>query len=314
MTDQADGQSVSQPVASTVVDVARGFEAFLTGEAPKGQPNPQGEEAQADSGASPDEDGVEADEAQSDAEYVEVPMLEGEGTERITREELKARMLMHADYTRKTQQVAEQRKALEAKAREVEQAASAKLGALDDHLQMLARSIQAFEGEVNWQALRELDPAGYVEQKEKQQARLQAFERARHEAETLRKEMIQRRQAEEAQRLVEALPSWLDPQVAKQEATALREGVTAYGFSAEEFDTVLDHRLILLARDALAYRQLKNKAGQVKAEVAKAPPIAKPNTPRQGNPEALKTFKVIQQAKANPTVDNAAMAFDRLFR
>jgi hypothetical protein len=312
MTDQADGQSVSQPVASTVQDVARGFESFLTGEAPQGQPTLQGEQAQAESGESPEE----SEQPQDDGslQKFQVPALEGDGIEELTAEELKAQRLMHADYTRKTQQVAEQRKAIEAKAREVEQAAAAKLGALDSHLQMLARSIQTFDGEVNWQALRELDPAGYVEQKEKQQARLQAFERARHEAETLRQEMTQRRQAEEAQRLVEALPSWLDPQVAKQEATQLREGVTAYGFAPEEFDTVLDHRLILLARDALAYRSLRDKAGQVKAEVAKAPPIAKPNTPRQGNPEALKTFKVIQQAKANPTVDNAAMAFDRMFK
>jgi hypothetical protein len=314
MTDQAAGQSVSQPVASTEQDVVTGFESFLSGKAPQGQPAPvQGEQAdEAESGESPDES--EQAQAESAQQKFQVPALEGDGVEELTAEELKAQRLMHADYTRKTQQVAEQRKAIEAKALEVEQQAAAKLGALDDHLQMLARSIQTYEGEVNWTALRELDPAGYVEQREKQEARLKAFERARQQAETLRAEMIQRRQAEEAQRLVEALPSWLDPQVAKQEATQLREGVTAYGFKPEEFDTVLDHRLILLARDALAYRQLKDKAGQVKAEVAKAPPIAKPNTPRQGNPEALRTFKAIQHAKANPTVDNAAAAFDRMFK
>ena len=110
--DQASGQSTvaNGPVEYSTADAVDMFDKFLSGEEPEGQPETEQEETD------PDETGeeeleAEAEGEQPEAELIEVPLLEGEGTEKITHDELKARMLMQSDYTRKTQALADERKA-----------------------------------------------------------------------------------------------------------------------------------------------------------------------------------------------------------
>ena len=309
MTDQANGQSGAAEQASdnTEADLFAAFQN-LRGEPSKDQAVAEQEETpEGDAGEIPDEDGAEADTGQP--RKIRVRALEGDGFEELSEDELKSQRLMHADYTRKTQAIAEQRKVVEAKQREVEQAMTARLQQVDDHVAMLGRAIQSFEAEVDWDALRQSDPGTYVEQRERQAQRLRQFNAAKAQADEQRKIFRQQKAAEEAQRLVEAIPEWLDKGRARAEATAIRDGVSAYGFSSEEFDQVIDHRLVLMARDAIEFRKLKAKASEMKATVGKAPQLAKPGGSQPGNPDALRAHRAIQRATTTGSVDDMAAAF-----
>lgn len=308
MTDQAIEQSGTANAAEP--DLAALMKQAITASEPKGQPAAvDGEDSQEGAGASP-----EVDAADSAAAMFKVPALEGDGFEELTADDLKAQRLMHKDYTQKTQAIAEERKRVEALKAEATQAATARLEKLDYDLQAAAQLIQSFEQNVNWQALRELDPAEFVRQKEAQSQRIHAWEQARNHAEAIKGEQRKSRRAEEAQRLVEAIPEWLDPNRARAEASKIVEGAAQYGLTPQDIDGFDDHRMILVLRDALAHRELKAKGATVKAEVAKAPPLAKPGTTQQGNPKALATHRTVQAARKDGTQDSLAKAMTALFR
>lgn|SRR5574343_192890 len=322
MTDQATEQSAA-PNASgpTEFDLARMFETEATqsGGQPKGQAQAvQGEEAdEAESGASPDDvDGQLEQAEQSGEEYIEVPKLEGEGTERITRAELKNRMLMQADYTKKTQAVADERKALAAEKQKAMETFSQQAAALDHHLRSLAGVIKGVEAQTNWEALREVDPGAYLKAKEEQQARLQAFEQGLKVFEETKKRQRAERVAMNTQRLVEARPELLDPAQAKQFATVLAQGAQEhYGLTPQDLDAIDDHRIVLALADAAEFRRLKAKAAETKAQVSKAPQLASPGAPaRRGNPESLHTHRAIQQAKKTGKTEDMAAAFERFLK
>lgn len=315
MTDQAVEQSGATS-NDAAPDLAAFFQQTLNGGQPQGQAQAaEGEEDdESESGASPEVEGEQADAPQDDAEYVEVPKLDGEGTERITRGELKARMLMHADYTRKTQGLSDEKKAFYEEKEKVLTTLNQRAQEAETHLQMLAGAIQSFDQQVNWEELRATDPATYLQAREQQQARMQAFERTRqHFAQIQEMQRAERVQAS-SQRLVEAMPELLDPNAAK----AFGEQITTaaskfYGFTPQEVAGVEDHRLILMMRDAAKFHELQAKAGQVKAKVEKAPQLAKPGAPRQGNPEALRVHRTIQKAKGSSSLEDQAAAFDAMF-
>jgi hypothetical protein len=311
MTDQANVQSDAavSNAAPTTDSLAALFKESLFGGQPQGQaPTNEGEKAQAESGESPEEVGELTDEQVLDR--FKVPALEGDGIEELTAEELKAQRLMQADYTRKTQQIAEERKAVQAERQKVEAEIAARAQAMEHQLQMLGRAIQSFDQQVDWDALRQVDPGAYLEAREQQQARLQAFEQSRQQIMQVQQAQRAERIAQSSQRLVEAMPELLDPQTAKKFAEKIVGGAgDAYGFSPQEIDALDDHRLILMARDAIAYRELKAKTQAIKPKVEAAPQLAKPGAPRPGNPDALRTHRLVQKATAEPSRENLRNLF-----
>lgn len=313
MTDQATEQSGATS-NDAAPDLAAFFQQTLNGGQPKGQAQAaEGEEDdESESGASPEVDGEQA-EGEIPAKF-RVPALEGDGFEELTAEEIKAQRLMQADYTRKTQEVAEARKAVQAEKEKVLTVLNQRAQEAETHLQMLAGAITSFDQQVNWEELRATDPATYLQAREQQQARMQAFERTRQHFAQIQEEQRRERVQSSSQRLVEAMPELLDPNTAK----AFGEQITTaankfYGFTPQEVAGVEDHRLILMMRDAAKYHELKDKAGQIKATVEKAPQLAKPGAPRQGNPEALRVHRTIQKAKGSSSLEDQAAAFDAMF-
>ena len=312
MTDQAVEQSGSAEQAQpehSENDLAGAFAAAYGEPQPKGQADNQTEQ--------PAGDTEQVDEQASGEpvpEKFKVPALEGDGFDELTAEELKAQRLMQADYTRKTQALADERKAINAERQKVEQVIAEKAGALEQQLAMLGRAIQSFDQQVDWDALRQVDPGAYLEAREQQAHRLQAFEHSRQQMEAVRQAQRSERVAQSTQRLVEAMPELLDPQAAKKFASRIVEGTAHYGFSPEEVQGLEDHRLVLMARDAIAYRELKAKAAEVKPKVAAAPQLAKPGAPKPGNAEALNAYRTIQKASQTGEVKDLAAAFGTVFK
>jgi hypothetical protein len=316
MTDQAteqSGQQVAAPTELNSNDLAAMFSGKSeTEQQPQGQASTvEGVGQEAESGESPEQSEAEA-QAEAPAEKFKVPALEGDGFDELTAEELKAQRLMHADYTRKTQQVAEARKQAEAEVAQARQVMTQKAQAMEDNLVALGQAIKSFDAQVNWEALREVDPATYLAEREKQQARQQHFMTAAKQLEAFRREQAEMVKQQNAQRLVEAIPTWLDPTVAKKEAEEVRSYLTKTGYQPDEIEGLTDYRVIVMARELARYEALKNKASEVKAQVQKAPQLAKPGAVRPGNPEALAKYRTTQKAINEPSKDNLAALFAKL--
>jgi myosin heavy subunit len=221
-----------------------------------------------------------------------------------------------ADYTRKTQALAEQRKAAEAElnaVREERATYSQLLTALQQQLQ------QQQESPVDMERLYREDPIEWVRQTELARQRSEKLAASQAELQrlnTLQQQEVQRamqaRLKEEASLLVSAIPEWRDEKTAKAEKSALIEFGVKEGFTPDDLKGVVDHRVVKVLRKAMMFDQIMSKQQSIKPNVV-AP---KAKTVAPGNPQAAKVqvneiTRARQRLAKTGSVKDAAKLFEQ---
>ena len=243
------------------------------------------EELEVQDDESNDETTEEQSELEEETEEEEKPAdvytvkVDGKEIE-VTLDELQKGYSRTQDYTRKTQQIAETRKAVEAEAAAIraerEQYAQL-LGALKQQL-------ESAEAPVDLDRLYNEDPIEWVRQREllrDKQEKLAAIqsEQARLSQLTAqqRAQEMQAHLASQQEALIQAVPEWKDPKKAQAEKALLVEFGKKIGFSDEELKNVYDHRAVIALRKAALYDQMMSKRGQIKPVINNGPRPAKPS-------------------------------------
>ena len=241
--------------------------------------------------------------------------------EEITVEELKRGNLRQRDYTRKTQELAEARKQLEANYEEIqrERAQYAQmLPALQERLQ------QPVEQEPDWDTLYDTDPTTaakaerqWRKQQEERAAQLQAVEAERQRMMGLEQQRLEQMQAQyfEQQRelLPELIPEWRDSSVASKEAKDIRGFLLKEGFSEQDVNGLTNATLVKLARKAMLYDQGQTRATEAK----KKPKTQKTKTLKAGSRSTQPRPKseqqqALQRVRQTGRVQDAAAAIKSL--
>ena len=238
-----------------------------------------------------DDEGEDAYEADDGEEYDEEPpevytvKVDGQEVE-VTLDELQSGYSRQQAYTKRSMELADQRKAFEAEQAETRQIRDAYAQQLD---QLAAQIQQTTQQEPDWRALAEtmserdlfLYKAEWDQQKEYQkqvqveQQRI-AVERSREQEQELRKHL-------EVQRtdMLNRIPAWQDEDVREAER---REVITyaqkRIGFSEEEIANASDSRAIELLYKAWRWDQLQDKAPAAKKRTRKSPKMAKAGRPK----------------------------------
>lgn len=196
-------------------------------------------------------------------------------------EKLRAERLMHGDYTRKTQEVAEYKRTVEAERQQYQQQAQfqqlniremGRLGAIDERLAQLGQvNLPQLAGE-NPEAAQKL----HMELTQLQAARGQLVGTLtqRQQQMALIEQQATAKRVQDAQAvLARDLKGW-GPEL----QTQLKQTGREFGFSDEELGNVQDPRAVKLLHEVHLYRQL------LKAQAAKpkAPPLPKPVTKVSG--------------------------------
>lgn len=266
-------------------------------------------EVEADDEADTEDDAADEDDEaeEDDADPDDPPALEvdfdGE-TVRITAEEAKAGILRQADYTRKTMALAEERKALEADRQQTEQ-----------WFQQQLAAVQQFqEPEPDWAKMREEDPIGYIQKRDEWAEKQAKRQQMQQQTEAQRRAAYQQQMQEGQARLMDALPSWRDDTVRKKESAEITEGlISNYGFAPEELVGLADHRLVLLARDAIKGRQAAKSTDIARKKVADKPKVQKPGSSTgKGNPARTAAAQLRKRAQQTQSPDDWAKAFETL--
>ena len=256
----------------------------------------------------PQEDQVEEEESEQPQLYT--IKVDGEETE-VTLEELQNGYSRQRDYTRKTQELAQQRKAIEAQQQEVSQKDAI-------YSQLLPKMEATLKGELenepDWNALYEADPIAYVREKDIWNEKKQKLQAVQAEAERLQKESQAEQQKKLQQfveygnqQLLEQIPEWQDNEVASKEKMAIRDyGISVLGYTPQEMDSVYDYRVLLGLRNAwLQHKTVqatKVKPTEKKAAARTARPgtsnVPKSTTPvKKARQKLAKTGKVQDAAK-----------------
>lgn len=220
-----------------------------------------------------------------------------------------------SDYTRKTQKLSEERKALEAEAhavRKEREEYSQTLAALKSQLQ----SVQ----EPDWEKLSNEDPIEFVKQKELHRDRkekLYALEMEQRRVADLQNQEQQRAfqsyiQGEQA-RLTDAIPEWKDANTAKAEKEKIANFALSLGYSEADIAQIYDHRAVVALRKAALYDEMMSKAKTQTEKVKDSPRAVTPGSPLPASRAKEFARQRDQLAKSGKERDFAA-AFKQLIR
>jgi len=271
------------------------------------------EELQDSNGEQPDEDEAEEEE---DKPPVFTVKVDGKNVE-VTLEELQKGYSREADYTRKTQQVSEERRAFQAEAelvRTERQQYSKLLGSLQAQLQQNAAP------KLDMDRLYSEDPIEWVRQKElardaeKVHAAIQSErQRLSHIQAQEQYQSMQAHLAQQQDAMLKAIPEWSNPDKAKAEKTLLIEWGQKLGFSSDELKNIFDHRAVVALRKAALYDQMMTKRGNIRPAVNNGPKPAKPGA--AGRMDNTTDSRRSQQRLAKTgRVNDAASAIEHLLR
>lgn len=228
-----------------------------------------------------------------------------DGSETTVAELIQGRM-MRQDYTRKTQDLAERRKALEADAQRIEHVTQTFI----DHLSSMIPP----EPDT---ALALRDPAAYTRAKAQHEAAIAQVKKLieigrepKDVQSALSEADARERLAEENRRLVEAVPETATLDGRKRFWDEVSATAMDLGFSAEELSQATDHRLFVLAHWARKGMAADKAKAAAKAKAAKAPPVA-PVKPGQGARTANKNAEAMRRLSRSGSLRDAmAVDFD----
>ena len=189
----------------------------------------------------------------------------------VSLDELLSGYSRQSDYTRKTQEIATDRKEMEAlqhqynsEVQQIQQERQQYMEALTNVISNHGAELEKFSN-IDWNTLRETDPIEYVttrEQYREAQEKVQAMHNQRAQAQQSQQAEMNKAQHQMLQvekgKLVEALPEWGDPEKQKELSANLQSYAKDQGFSAEELNSLIDHRSVLVLLKAQKYDQLQN--------------------------------------------------------
>lgn len=99
----------------------------------------------------------------------------------------------------------------------------------------------------------------------------------------------------ERQALMKACPEWSNDATATKEKQAITADLLSRGYTQMDIEGLSDHKAVLLARDAMLYRQQKEAAKTTEKQVRAAPKITKPGSTSARNTNAIQ--KIHQEVR-----------------
>ena len=236
-------------------------------------------------------------------------------------DELKSGYQRQADYTRKSQALAEQRKGTEkiqSERMQLEQERQMYANGLQMLQEQQSAKLQDFD-KVEWETLKQEDPYAYMIKKDEyrdaqervsnvaqQQALVQQEQHTA--AQKVRGEFVQQEYA----RLVAALPEWNDKDSTIKKD--IQEYATSVGFRPEEINQLADHRSVLVIKKAMEYDELTKKIAPKKKAVRKVPKVQKAGRGKSKEDTAAEALKAkrTRLRKSGKQQDAASLFYDML--
>ena len=265
-----------------------------------------------------DEDELEAtDEDDEDSDEVEEAQtfkVKANGEEQdVTLNELVEGYQKGSDYTKKSQHLAEQRKAVEEHAYAIQEAQNlrdeyhARLGQVQEVLQNNA------EEYVDLDVLKENDPIAYavaVAERTENNKKLQAVQQEQVRLSEESKAYHSQQQAQfvqaQAKLLSEKMKDFSNPKKAEQLKGEIRNFGKSVGFSDQELGQVLDHRHVMVLHKAAQWDKLQKAKAGVTKKVANAPKMSKKGN-KVANVDAYTKQK--KRLKASGDINDATELF-----
>jgi phosphoribosylpyrophosphate synthetase len=292
------------------------------------RPNPQAEET--DEPQDEYDDDVQEDEEETQEEVEAAPdlykvIIDGEEVE-VSLDELQKGYSRQSDYTRKTQQLAQQRKEAEA----LQQDYAQRVQQLNQFAQQIQQQPDIPEPQWTsdpqaWERLRHEDPVQFVLEKDAardrqlaRQERAQQMQYLQSEQQQLQQQQFAQHLETERQNLLELIPTWTDKETAKTEKAEIRKfAQEKFGLTDSDLSQAYDSRLVAILYSAWQANKTTSQAKQQlkkpqESTVKTAPTRGRNFVPTDEGASRLK--KSMQRLQKSGRNQDAVAVFDALLR
>jgi hypothetical protein len=276
----------------------------------------ESEEPQEESEEPSEEVEGEEEEAEEEAPRDEKFVVKVDGKEiEVPKDELIRGYQREADYTRKTQKLAEERKLVESEFQQVR-------GEREQYSQILGQLQQKLHEleppEPDWNRLEVEDPTEYARQWTSHQRRQQQRYAVQAEQQRLnqvwqaeQQKELQQKMSVEVTLLKEKIPEWTSPEKARIEGKALLEYGQVLGFSEQELSTITDSRALLTLHKAWKYDQMMSKRPEFQAKIKKAPKMVTPGSAGSVSSKSSDINNAKKRLAQTGSVRDAASLFEK---
>ena len=215
---------------------------------------------------------VNGDNIETNKEENETPQQElhkvkiGDQELEVTLEEALRGYQRESDYTKKTQDLAINRKEIQSQQDSLKTELEAVKNSRSQYEQQLAELTKHLnqDSNIDWETLYRENPADYIKLKADEDKRKEALQLTQLEQQRINEEKRKEQEkiynnylVKERQILAEKMPVYAD----KEKGPQLLEKLTSFalenGYSEKEISMMVDHRAILLLADAYRYNQIK---------------------------------------------------------
>ena len=236
----------------------------------------------------------------------------------VTEDDLIKSYQMEADYTKKSQRLAQDRKVVEANIAKIQESIAVR----NEYAQKLDQVSQVlneeFDSSEDLEQLRENDPVSFavkIAERTENQKKLNIINQERQkvmqEQQIAQQQHVQQTVANESKKLVEMIPEFSDKVKGEQIKKDIRSYGLTNGFTEQEMGAVYDSRHVLMLNKAMKYdRLMKSKAGTVK-KVSKAPKTISKGK-KISNSQAAIQQKQRARLRSSGTVEDAVSVFQNL--
>jgi hypothetical protein len=267
-------------------------------------------EAEAEDGDA-DEEVEDEDESEPQRYTVKVDGKEVD----VTLDELQSGYIKQSDYTKKTSELAEQRKAMVQEAQAIQQERNQYAQALGQMQTETEKQLGEYK-QIDWDQLREQDPMLFMQRRDEMRDLEKSIEDGHKQQQQLSAQAQQYQvhkfnaDVEHGRdKLLAVMPDW-DDKVSK----SVREFGLNEGFSSEELSGITDHRSMAVLRKAMMYDAIQKAQPAKKKVRSDTPKYVKSGVAKsKGDVSARKRSDKTKQLKRSGAVDDAAsMIYDML--
>lgn len=239
---------------------------------------------------------------------------------------------LEGHLTKKSMAFSEQQKAFEANMAQQQQAVMQQIQELHGYSKFLEQELFKEYQQVDWNGLREYNPAEYSAKLldfQNRQTQVNAFsqqvnQQFQHERAKQQHEFTQKQEGfknfvssvvkQEEQALLEKIPEWKAPEKRDAGNKELRSYLKTQGFDEDDINATIDHRHVLIARKAMLYDKMAQTKPDALNKAKQLPTFIKQSgTKSKSDMRSEKRSQSIKQLRKSGSVKDAAAAlFDIL--
>jgi hypothetical protein len=197
-----------------------------------------------------------------------------------------------SDYTRKTQELSEQRRSMEANqvqwGAEIQQIQAERqqyVNALQNVIENSMGSLDQF-ATVDWDTLKNDNPLEYITKRDEYREMQDKVRQAQFQQQQAQQAYQQESQKnhhrvlqEEHGKLVEALPEWSEQKARQKLSGEIKEYALSQGYTTEEISSLIDHRSLMTIYKAMKYDKASSPS-VVNKKVKNKPRVIRAGSPR----------------------------------